>query len=88
MNYKLVKDDLDGFQGHAALYELDEKISYGYGDDKAETKYVVVSAANAMYSGPETYIFPADKSGEIVDWGELDGSYKGGYDHDQALAGL
>lgn len=38
-----------------------------------------------MFSGPETYIFPADKTGEIVNWSELDGSFKGGLDHEQAL---
>ena len=51
-------------------------------------KVVVVSANNVMFSGPETYIFPAEKRGdvyEISDWGELDGSYRGGLDHAEAL---
>ena len=48
-------------------------------------RYVVVSASSVMFSGPETYIFPADKTGEIVDWGELDGSYKGDLSHYEAL---
>jgi len=41
-------------------------------------------------SGPETYIFPAKKSGdifEVADWGELNGSYRGGFDHAEALKG-
>ena len=92
MNYKLVKDNLDGFQGHAALYEIDKPVGYDFDYEKdkntKKTKYVVVSAADPMFSGPETYIFPANKEGEIVDWGELNGSYKGGHDHDRALAGL
>ena len=72
---------------------LDDKsvgYDFDYEKDKntKKTKYVIVSAADAMFSGPETYIFPANKDGEIVDWGELNGSYKGGYDHDKALAGV
>lgn len=34
---------------------------------------------------PETYIFPADKDGNITSWGELEGSFKGDWDHVQAL---
>ena len=82
MKTKLIKDNLEGFTGHAALYELDEEIDYGDG----KTKHVVVSATVAMFGGPETYIFPANEDGEIVDYGELPGSYKGGLDHETALA--
>lgn len=46
---------------------------------------VVVSAVNAPFSGPETYIFPGDEDGKVTDWGELDGSYRGGLDHEEAL---
>ena len=49
------------------------------------TDHVIVSAVVAMFSGPETYIFPANDKGEITDWGELDGSFKGDLDHAQAL---
>lgn len=48
-------------------------------------EHVIVSAANALLSGPETYIFGCDKDGRVVDWSELDGSFKGGLSHDQAL---
>ena len=48
-------------------------------------EYVVVSATFAMFSGPETYIFPATENGEVTDWGELNGSYRGDFDHDKAL---
>lgn len=48
-------------------------------------KYVLVSAVEALFTGPETYIFPADKRGEVTDWGELEGSYRGGLDHHEAL---
>lgn len=59
------------------LYRLSEPLE-GF-------EYVVVSANTVMFSGPETYIFPADASGRIVDWGELDGSFRGDLDHEAAL---
>ena len=52
----------------------------------SKTSYVVVSAVIADYSGPETYIFPANKKGEVIDWGELEGSYRGGLSHSTALS--
>jgi hypothetical protein len=50
-----------------------------------EHEYVLVSAANVMFSGPETYIFPANKEGEVIEWGELPGSFRGGLDMEEAL---
>lgn len=44
-------------------------------------KYVVTSASNVLFSGPETYMFAADEEGEIIDWCELPGSYRGSLDH-------
>ena len=35
--------------------------------------------------GSETFIFGANGAGEIIDWGELEGSYQGGSDHALAL---
>jgi hypothetical protein len=70
------------------LYELDPPIESEGWDGKVKThKYVVVSAVNAMFTGPETYIFPADKEGHVVDWLELRGSYRGGLNHEAALRG-
>jgi hypothetical protein len=48
-------------------------------------EYVRVSAVIAPFSGPETYLFPADSDGEVTDWGELEGSYRGGLDINEAL---
>jgi hypothetical protein len=78
---------LKGFSGTAKLYELSPPlIEKDYeGKPRGKHKYVVVSAAVAMFSGSETYIFPATKSGEIKNFGELDGSYRGGLDHETAL---
>jgi hypothetical protein len=83
---------LKDFTGEACLYKLSEPIEYDEPwDDKGppakKTNYVVVSATITPFSGPETYIFPANKEGEIVDWGELEGSYSGGLSHTKALIG-
>lgn len=82
--------DLLGFMGDAALYKVEPFVEYNkpYNNDlpAKTTEYVVVSAVFASFAGPETYIFPADKNGEVVDWCELDGSYKGGLNHEKALA--
>ena len=47
-------------------------------------RFVIVSAAS-VFGAYETYIFEADEAGEVTDWGELDGSFKGGLNHEQAL---
>lgn len=86
----LLKDDLAGFNGHAALYRLDPPMRDKDWDDKPRgrpIRHVVVSAANVMFSGPETYIFAANAKGKISNWRELDGSYRGDLNHTQALAG-
>ena len=80
---------LDGFQGDARLFKCDPPIAYDFDweTDKPTKKsdHVVVSAVNAMITGPETYIFPADEEGDILNWSELDGSFRGSFDHEQAL---
>ncbi|MDQ0241245.1 hypothetical protein [Arthrobacter bambusae] len=70
---------LTTFNGHAEHYKLSEPLS--------GNEYVIVSAVNALYSGPETYIFGATEDGEVADWLELHGSYRGGLDHAAALSG-
>ena len=82
--------NLDNFNGNAKLWILSEEIPHGnmWDDDEppiGHTKYVVTSAANVVFSGSETYIFPCTEQGKVLDWGELDGSYKGGLDHEQAI---
>lgn len=82
---------LESFTGDARLFRLSEPMACGYdwesGEHKSNTEYVVVSATIAPYSGAETYIFAASESGEIQNWMELDGSYRGGLDHAEALRG-
>jgi len=49
------------------------------------SEYVCVSAVNAMFGGPETYIFSCTKEGHITGWGELTGSFRGELNHEKAL---
>ena len=71
---------LEGFQGAAALYRVEPMI--------AGHRWIVVSAVDAMLSGPETYIFPANKRGEVTDWCEMEGSFRGALDHARALRNI
>ena len=74
-------------RGDQKLYRLDPPMPMGEWSnaDFAETTFVVVSAANVPYCGPETYIFAADADGNVTDWGALDGSFQGDMDHEEAL---
>lgn len=79
---------LDGFKGEARLYAVAPPIEERNWDDEVEAThdYVIVSGVYAMFSGPETYIFPADAEGNITSWLQLDGSFQGEIDHEQALS--
>ena len=88
----LIKEDVnDEAPGYQSLYKVSPPVEYDkpWDDKKVSkaktTEYIVVSAANVMMSGPETYIFPSNEKGEVIDWTELDGSYRGGLDHHEAL---
>lgn len=67
------------------LYHLSEPIAFGF-DGSATSDYVVVSAVHMMCSDPETYIFPADETGEILNFLELPGSFRGEMNHEEALS--
>lgn len=77
--------------GNATLYQLSHDVEYDRPHDKNDlpaqrTRFVIVSAVCAMITGDETLIFPANEQGEALSWTELDGSYRGGQDHNAALA--
>lgn len=82
--------DLADFSGSAKLYRVNPPMAQRDWDG-AETgpaECVVVSATVVPFGGgPETYIFPANANGEVTDWDEMNGSYKGDLDHEVALAG-
>jgi hypothetical protein len=84
--------DVEGFRGVAKLFKMSPPVKYesytAEGDFEFVTKtseFVVVSATVVSFSGPETYIFPADSEGVVTSWGELDGSYRGSLNHTSAL---
>lgn len=79
---KLLKNNLPNFNGHAALYKLNPPLK-DYSEKEHE--FVVVSSAEVPFSGPETYIFPANENGKVTSWGELECSERGVYDHATAL---
>lgn len=77
------------FRETAFFYKLSEPVEYDYDYDTEkflkETRFVCVSQANAFGSGYETFIFPADENGEVVDWSELEGSLRGYISPDQLM---
>ena len=82
------------WDGDARLYRLDPPIKYkeyDWDNDDNEVvtehvaEYVVVSAVHNAFAH-ETYIFPADRKGNIEKWGELEGSQRGTTSHAKVLA--
>lgn len=69
--------DVEGYVGRAALYQLDPP--------HEGCTHVVVSSAVAPFTGPETYIFPADENGDVIGLGPLGGSMRGTLIHENAL---
>lgn len=71
------------------LYKLSDPVQFDADDEIIQTDYVVVSASHIVFDGRditrETYIFPADEQGNVVDWTELRGSMRGTLDHSAAL---
>lgn len=65
--------------GSVGLYQLDPPWM--------GIKYVAVSGARTAF-GRETAIFPAEEDGNVLDWEEMPGSFKGAIDHAAALEGL
>jgi len=85
MKAKFIKDVSENFTGIAKLYSVNPPVKDYEGN---EYNYVVSSGTNVMFSGPETYVFPADENGNVLDWGELDGSFKGSIDCEQAIINM
>lgn len=82
---------------YQALYKLSKPIIYETWKDydydknrmkrKHQTHYVLVSAVYEFQGLlHETYIFPATKDGEIIDWTELPGSQRHALNHNTVLA--
>ena len=74
------------------LYRLSRPVRLRklFDDDEgegAEFDHLFVSAVRVL-GAPETYVFPAAADGAVIDWLELDGSFKGGLDVQRALDGF
>ena len=77
---------LDSGKGVQALFKLTPPmITVDYKDVVEQHDYVVVSAVNAMISGPETYIFSADETGGIKNFSAIEGSFRGKLDIWEAI---
>lgn len=78
---------LEDWMSDAALYELSEPVEWEDYETETthRTKFVVVSAVVAPFTGPETLIFPADESGETHNMVDLAGSQRGTLSHYEAL---
>lgn len=74
----LIKRGVEGFSGRANLYQMNPPHE-GH-------EYVIASAATGWVM--ETYLFPSNESGDVIDWLELGGSQKNITDHDTVLADL
>ena len=82
----LIRGDLPEFVGRASLYRIFPEVAYDDDGVMHTTNYVIVSAVHDHLIN-ETFIFPADESGSVIDWGELDGSLRGTTSHRKALEG-
>jgi hypothetical protein len=63
---KLIKDVSENYQGTVKLYKMSPFIK---DDEGKEWEYVVCSTVNAMFTGIETFIFPSDDQGIVLDCG-------------------
>jgi hypothetical protein len=72
MSVEFVRD-LNGFRGDACLVRKGDA-------------YFVVSSAYVIHSGFETLVFPANESGEVLEWLETAGGR--GMSRSQAIADL
>ncbi len=60
----------DDFVGTAYFYRIKPKIKWYDEDNRVHvTSFIVVSSTSS-----ETFIFPANKKGQILSWEQLDGS--------------
>lgn len=79
IEFEFVRELLD-FTGKANLYKLNKLVF----SDETRSNYIIVSATYA-FGIPETYIFFANEEGQVIDWGELPGSYIGDLNMEKAL---
>ena len=79
---QLLKDNLSGYKGRAALYRVNPPIR-GWEDD--ESYSLVVLSTSEAFGHLETLVFPADENGQVTYWGELPSSRRNVASHQQIL---
>lgn len=77
MNTNRTARKIKNVNSHQILWEVLPRIE-GY-------KFVITSTSKVQFTGPETYMFAADEKGNIIDWGELPGSYRGELNHEKCF---
>ena len=83
---KKLKNVSDSFQGVAWLYELSPPMDQTNADGYiSKEKFVIASACDVAFSGPETFVFACNAKGKIKSWTELAGSGRGLLDCDAAI---
>lgn len=60
---KMIKNNLPGLDGYAALYKLSEPLA---DKERTEHTYVVIKTANDDAGIPKTKILPASNTGEVL----------------------
>lgn len=60
---KLIKNNVEGVGGYAALYKLSEPLA---DKERTEHNYVVVTTANDDAGMPKTRILPASNTGKVL----------------------
>lgn len=74
----------NGMSGDARLYRCEPALLTYDGDS---VEYVISSAVDNAFA-TETYLFPANPDGDVVDWMEMPGSRRGVVDPEYVLSEL
>lgn len=71
----LIRDNLPGYRGHAALYKLSEPLN-GYTFVVVSSVYIEFpeSVRNIVKNYHESFVFPSDSEGNVTEWQDLNGS--------------
>ena len=80
MNTNRIARKIKNVNSHQILWEVLPRIN-GH-------KYVITSATQVEFTGPETYMFAADENGKITDWCELPASYRGELNHKKCFENI
>jgi hypothetical protein len=83
MEAELIRKVNPDARGDQKLWKLSEP----YVSDDVTCEYVLTSAVDG-HGILETFVFPANEDGRVIDWGELEGSYQGDTNHDRAIKGF